>query len=264
MKYFNNILSFFFCLLLGFSCTSPDESPKALVNIFLVDAPAQWDSVVVELRGVEIEFVPSGREGQVESMFLPYEPGNKQVNVSLLVGGDILPISRREFQIGNITKAALRLGENNFLYQGERGYPLRLPNGQTDFSGDLSIRLEPGISYDVIIDFDLEKSIKTTQTDPLAFSFQPTLDIYSGIGLGTVQGSISPTTLQPAIYAIRDSDSLSTHMNASGTYVFRLEPGTYTLFIDPKDEAYVADTLLNVQVTEGQRTTADRVTLSKR
>ncbi|GMQ30047.1 hypothetical protein Aconfl_26900 [Algoriphagus confluentis] len=249
---------------MGFSCTGPDESPKALVNIFLVDAPAQWDSVVVELQGVEIELVISGREGQIETVFLPYEPGNKQVNVSLLVGGDILPISRREFQIGNITKATLRLGTNNLLYLGERAYPLRLPNGQTDFPGDLSISMEPGISYDIIVDFDLEKSIQVTQSDPLTFSFQPTLDIKSGIGQGTVQGSVSPTTLKPAIYAIRDFDSLSTHMNPSGTYVFRLDPGTYSIYVDPKDASYLPDTLQNIQVREGQRTNAERITLSKK
>ncbi|TDQ17148.1 uncharacterized protein DUF4382 [Algoriphagus boseongensis] len=253
-------------IFLGFAiaCTGPDESPKALVNVFLIDAPAQWDSVVVELQGVELEFVPNGREGQVEKVFLPYELADKFVDLSQLVGGVVLPVGRTEINLGNITGAFLKLGPTNTLYQGDKGYPLTLPNGESDYFGKLQIDLQSGVSYDLIVDFDLEKSIRQTSSSPIKFDFNPSISIYSGIGKGDVQGTISPSSLSPAIYLIQGTDSISTHTNTSGTFRFRTEPGNYTIFIDPKNSSYRTDTLLNVEIQEGKLNSLSPITLSKK
>lgn len=242
------------------ACSKPDETPKALVNVFLVDAPATWDSVVVELVGVELDFVPNGRDGQIEKVFLAYELADKQIDLSKLVGGAALPVGRQEFVLGKITGATLNLGTSNFLYQGDKEYPLALPEGETTYSTPVSFDLEPGFSYDVIVDFDLEKSIQSNETNPPTFRFNPTLSIYSAIGKGEIQGIIAPSSLSPAIYAIQEGDSISTQVNSNGTYLFRLSPGLYTLYIDPKNSKY-ADTVLNVKVLEGEKTSLDRITL---
>lgn len=260
MNSLKNLLIFFLGTSLLFSCVKPDETPKALVNVFLVDAPAEWDSVVVELVGVELDFVPNGREGQIEKIFLPYELADKQIDLSQLVGGAALPVGRQELVLGRITGATLRLGTSNFLYQGDKEYPLALPGGETDFSSTISIELNSGLSYDIIVDFDLEKSIKAATGSPPTFQFNPSLHIYSNVGRGQIQGTIAPASLSPAIYAISDGDSISTHVNSSNTYLFRLSPGTYSLYIDPKNSKY-ADTVLNVKVLEGEKTTLDRITL---
>jgi hypothetical protein len=246
------------------SCKEFDNSPKALVNVLLIDAPAQWDSVIVEIQGVELEFVPNGREGEIQKIFLPYEPGDKQVDVSQLVGGTALPVARSEMQLGQITGITLRLGTGNSLYLDEDQYPLELPGSQTDYFQSLNIDLESGISYDLVLDFDLEKSIQVTNPNPLTLDFNPTLSAYSGIGRGDLTGITSPADLRPAIYAIREADSMSTHTNSSGNFLFRLDPGTYTVFIDPKDSLYHPDTLFNVVVETGKITPLDRITLLKK
>lgn len=246
------------------SCTGFDDSPKALVNVLLIDAPAQWDSVIVELQGVELEFVPNGREGEVQKIFLPYEPGDKQVDLSQLVGGTALPVARNEMELGVITGITLRLGPSNFLFLDETSYPLELPEGQTDYFQAIDVDLESGISYDLILDFDLEKSIQVTSSSPLTLDFKPTILAYSGIGKGDLKGTTSPTELKPAVYAIADGDSISTHTNSSGSFLFRLNPGTYTLFIDPKDSRYRTDTIFGVEVKTGEITTLDRITLVKK
>lgn len=249
---------------LSFACTGADESPKSLVNVFIVDAPAQWDSVVVEIQGVELDFVPNGREGQIEKIFFPYELVDKEIDLSQLVGGTSLPVNQQELGLGLITGATLRLGTKNNLYQGDRGYALALPEGETDYSANLRIDLQAGISYDIIVDFDLEKSIQQTSTSPIAFDFNPTIRINTNIGLKEVTGTISPTTLSPVVYAIKGSDSISTHTNASGKFLFRLEPGTYTFYIDPKISTYKADTLLNEVVAADDDTALGTITLSKK
>lgn len=250
--------------LLLLSCKDFDDSPKALVNVLLIDAPAQWDSVIVEIQGVELEFVPDGREGEIQNIFLEYEPGDKEVDVSQLVGGTVLPVARSEMQLGIITGITLRLGSGNSLYLDETRYPLELPEGKTDYFQNLKIDLESGISYDLILDFDLEKSIQVNTSTPLTLDFNPTIKAFSGIGRGDLTGTTSPADLRPVIYAIRDVDSTSTHTNSSGNFLFRLDPGTYTVYIDPKDTRYFSDTLFNVKIETGKATPLDRITLTKK
>jgi hypothetical protein len=246
------------------SCSGGDETPKALVNILLIDAPAQWDSVIVEIQGVELDFVPNGREGTIQKIFLPYEPGDKEVDISRLVGGVALPVARSEMQLGHISGITLRLGTSNALFLDKKRYPLELPGGNTDYAMPLAVELKSGLSYDLILDFDLERSIQTGTSSPLTFKFNPTITAFSGIGRGELFGKISPPTLRPAIYAINGRDSLSTHTNAAGSFWFRLAPGKYTVFIDPKDSRYLADTLFNISVEAGKGIDLQATTLVKK
>lgn len=229
-----------------------------------MDSPAQWDSVIVEIEGVEIDFVQSGRQGETQKLWLPYEPAKKTINLSKLVNGTTLPVSRKEFQIGQITAITLRLGKTHALFQGDNRYELALPSEITDFTKELKVDLEAGISYDLVLDVDLEKSIRVVQQDPLKLSFNPTIYAFSGIGRGQVSGTVFPTELKPAIFAISGKDSVSTHTNSSGGFLFRLQPGFYTLYIDPKDNRYFSDTLFNVEIKSGQPTNLERITLRKK
>ena len=263
MNRFKPLLILFLPILI-WSCKEFDDSPKALVNVLLIDAPAKWDSVIVGIQGVELEFVPNGREGEVQRLFWPYEPGDKLIDISQLVGGTALPVARNEMQLGQITGITLRLGPDNALYLDEDRYQLELPEGNTDYYLPISLDLEQGFSYDLILDFDLEKSIQVTNPDPLTLDFNPTISAYPGIGRGDLTGSTSPTDLQPAIYAIQESDSVSTHTNSSGNFIFRLEPGSYDVFIDPKDSRYNPDTIRGVIIESGKATTIDRITLTKK
>ena len=250
--------------LFGSACEGPDNSPKALVNVLLVDAPAKWDSVVVEIQGVEIDFVQSGRQGETQKIWMPYEPAKKTINLSRLVNGTSLPVSRKEFQLGQITAITLKLGTSHALFQGDTRYPLTLPSDITDYPQNLKVDLEAGISYDLVLDFDLEKSIRVTQASPLKLEFNPTILAYTSIGRSELIGTVFPTDIKPAIYAISGKDSVSTHTTTSGAFLFRLTPGRYTLYIDPKDNRFASDTLFNVEVKADQRTTLDRITLSRR
>lgn len=262
-KITNSLLVLLFSTLI-WSCNDMDSSPKALVNVLLIDAPAQWDSVIVEIQGVELELVVDGREGEIQRIFLPYEPGDKQVDVSRLVGGLALPVARRELPLGILTGITLKLGSGNTLFLNKIGYPLNLPNGETDYSQPIEIDLEAGISYDLILDFDLEKSIQAKSTTPLSFDFNPILLAYSGIGKGELTGTISPTDLRPVVYAISKGDSISTHTDTGGKFLFKLAPGNYTVFIDPKDSRYRTDTIQDIAVAAGKTTTLDRITLPRK
>jgi hypothetical protein len=242
------------------SCQDLDSSPKALVNILLIDAPAKWDSVIVEIQGVELEFVPNNRQGgDVQRIFLPYKLANKQ-----FVGGRALPVARNEMQLGLITGITLRLGTGNSLYLNKDKFPLELPGGKIDYFQSINLDLEQGIAYDIVLDFDLDKSIQVIGSNPQTLKFNPKISAFSGFGKGELTGTTSPAEIRPVIYAIKGTDSLSTHTNSGGNFLFQLEPGNYTVFIDPKDARYNASTILNVTVEQGKKTPLERITLTRK
>ena len=246
------------------ACAVPEEGPKALVNVLLVDAPATWDSVVVEIIGVSLEFVPSGRQGEVQTLDLPYEPADKAINLSQLVNGIALPVARKEVPIGKVTAITLNLGTSHALYQGDKRFPLTLPGGITSFTQAFNLNLEAGISYDLVLDVDLEQSIRVLKESPLELSFTPSIKAYQTLDHGIVSGILSPKELRPVIYAIQGRDSISTHTDAGGGFVLSLPPGQYTVFIDPKDSRYQAETRASILVNAGERTTLAPLNLLRR
>jgi hypothetical protein len=245
------------------SCEPADSDPKALVNVILIDAPAQWDSVFVEVEGVDIEIQVQGRESETQTFFLPYSLGDKVIEVSALVAGQGLLLGRDELPIGKIISATFRIGDSHSLFLDGDRYALPLANsGMTELPIELEMDIEQGIAYDLILDFDLEKSIRVLSETPLTLELDPKLSAVSGIGAGELKGTISPTSLRPALYAIISGDSVSTHVNSSGTFLFRLPAGIYTVYIDPKDERYQAGIIQNVEVISGKSTDLTRITIS--
>ena len=244
------------------SCQSDDSDLKALVNILLVDSPAKWDSVFVEIEGVELQVQVAGRESEVQLFFLPYTLGDKVVEVSELIAGKALLLGRDELPLGKIIGASLKLGTDHALYyEGER---YLLPSKSLGLNPVLlrkTWELQSGISYDLILDFDLEKSIQVNSQTPLSFELKPFVRGFSAIGTGELKGSIAPSTLRPALYALSQTDTLSTHVNSAGSFSLRLPPGKYTFLLDPKDERYKSAIIPDVEIVSGKSTDLAKITI---
>lgn len=250
-------------LFLGFlgACTSADDKPEALLNVVLIDAPPLYDSVFVEIFGVNVTMNVQGRETEEQTFFIEYELGDKQVKVSDYVGGEVLLLGREPLPPGQIIGMELEIGTSNYLWENEDRYNLPLVETATTLIPiDIEMFLESGFSYDVVLDFDLEKSIQTVNPDPLTMTFDPYLHVLLPGDLGEIYGTISQDKLRPAIFAIQDGDSTSTHVNEDMGYYFRLPEGTYDLYFDPKNDGFLADTLLGVEVVAGESQTLDLLT----
>ncbi|MFC5626779.1 DUF4382 domain-containing protein [Algoriphagus winogradskyi] len=222
------------------SCEDPDSSPRSLLNLILVDSPAKWDSVFVEIEGVDIEVLAEGRETQSQTFFLEYKSGDKRIKVSDLVGSTALLLGRSELPIGQIISAKIILGDNHSMFFNEKKYVLALSDPtRNEISLETSIDIEQGISYDILLDLDLEKSIVQVSESPLTYELDPTFTLISGIGTVDISGTLKPTTLYPAIYLSNGEDTISTHTDATGKYYFRVQAGSYNILFDPKDELYL-------------------------
>ena len=248
------------CVLIISSCEDPDANPKALLNLILVDSPAQWDSVFVEIKGVDIKVLVEGREAQTQVFFLEYKSGDKRIKVSELVGGNQLLLGRNELPVGQIINATVLLGDNHSMFLDEKEYDLPLVDGiNVDISLPASLEIDQGISYDIILDLDLEKSIVLATESPLTYELDPTFKLLKGAGIIELSGLLKPITLYPAIYLSNEKDTFSTHVNPSGKYFFRVPKDKYRISMDPKNELY-QDTTFNLDLTADMDSVLDDIT----
>lgn len=246
------------------SCEDPDSKPKALLNVILIDGPAKWDSVYVEIEGVDIEVLVQGRETQSQTFFLEYKSGDKRIKVSELVGGNALLIGRNELPIGQIISAKIILGKDHFMYFDEKKYTLNLSDPlDNEILLITSIDIHQGTSYDIVLDLDLEKSIKQVSESPLSYVLDPYFSLIEGAGVTELSGILKPTTLYGSIFLSDGKDTVSTHTNTSGKYLFRVQEGNYTIYFDPKDELY-QDTTFNINVAAREDTVLNTITFKKK
>ena len=226
-------------LLLALGCAGDDERENGLVNIFLVDAPGDFDQVWVEVLGVEI--TPSN--GEV--VMLDYIPADKMVNVSALVADNALLVGRGRVPVGEIVQMSLILGDEMYVKtQGEReDMQYASPeNRRVDFNPGFN--LLGGVSYDFYIDIDLAQSVSKIGA---AYFFNPVARTFSNINRGTLSGNVRPVEAFPHIYAISEEDTLTTLINQEGNYTFRgLNQGTYEIRIQPRHP--FLDTLFTVPI----------------
>ncbi|MCH7409572.1 DUF4382 domain-containing protein [Belliella sp. DSM 111904] len=254
-------------LLLPFlnSCTSDQERTKSLVNVFLVDAPADIDALWVEVLGVDLQTAAFGDNANGESQYFPYEAGNKRVDIAQLVGDQELLIGRGEVNSGTLQRLTLRLGAEKYVMKNDVRTDLTLNSEQEEgLSIDVDFTLRPGISHDIYIDFDILNSLMQNGTSD--FTFSPKLRAFSKANTGEITGVLRPTGQNAYLYAVQQRDSISTGVNFRGSGGFRFKglEGTYTVFVIPKDNSFLADTIRTVIVQSQQTTDLGNITLRPR
>jgi hypothetical protein len=246
-----------FCIslftLLLMACGDREERVEGLVNVFLIDAPGDFDQVWVEVLGVEVF---PGRNG--DPIFLEYQPADKKVPVNTLLGEESLLVGRGLMPMGNIRQMNLLLGDEIYVIRGGQRYNMqytrpesRKMSFQTDFN------IEGGFSYDYYIDMNLAQSIQRVGND---YFFDPQGRAFSNFNLGNLSGTVLPPEARPFVFAYSATDTLSTLTNAQGVFFFRgLQAGNYQIHIQPRTG--FVDTLLNAPIRVDTLNTIPQVQL---
>lgn len=250
---------------LFFACTNESARNQALINVFLVDAPGDFDAALIEILGVEVS-ISGGRTGEsVQTFFLPNLAGNRQINVSALIGGEQFLIGRDEVPVGQIIEMKLILGENNRVRIDGATEPLRFvsaasqePSIQTNFL------LSAGISHDLIIDFDVQRSVTGQRGND--YFLEPVIRAFSTSNTGIISGTIRPAGQQAVLYAIQNRDTVTSTISnlSSGQFQLRGLSGTYTVGILPFNNELRRDSLVNIVVTPQTATQAGNINLQPR
>jgi len=268
MKARNVLLNLFLLLFLISGCDFNDQPAPltAKVNFHLVDAPAPYDEVWIEVLGIRVKADYEGSAmGEDDDTWeeIMYE-GSKMVNLLDLTGGNRLLLGTDEFAAGEIDQIRLMLGSNNYLMEDGQKTELTTPSAQ---QSGLKIKINEPIraqnTYNLVIDFDAARSIVNAGNSGKAI-LKPVLRAYMEAAQG-IQGRVFPGDAYPVRVSVSGNGTeVNTFVNDAGDYsIMGLTPGTYKLTFTP-NEHYFPQSLTGVVIEEGKITNPSEVQLQPR
>lgn len=140
--------------VLGFvSCKKDTYTEK--ITVKMVDAPASYDSVNVEIVEVQMH---SDAQGWV---LIPTQVGLYNL-LELQNGIDTVLANIPQYPAGHVSQMRLILGNNNYIVTGGTVTPLALSSqDETGLKINLNYDFQANQAYEIMIDFDAASSIVT-------------------------------------------------------------------------------------------------------
>lgn len=259
--------------LLGLaSCSkSNDATNTSKLEVRLIDAPGDFQSVVLDVRQIEVHLKDEGNpDGWKMLNFSP-----QAINLLDYVNGRSALLVSDDFAPGDLKEIRLILGPDSYVI-GRDGlrYDLKTPSGQT--SG-VKLKLEKATlkqreTFQLLLDFDVAKSIvergnwKPGNEKKERYLLKPVIRVVAQDLRGGISGTVSPAAARPQILAIRSSilgpDTVSTSADASGAYqIGGLPAGTYRVEYFPSTTAPMGQPAYRNVVRTGVTVVNDQVTL---
>jgi len=241
-----SIVSFFaLAALLFASCTSDDRSAR--LQVWLTDAPGDYEAVNVDIQGVEIH----AQGGNPGNGWQSLEVNKGVYNLLELTNGLDTLLGAIELPAGRVSQVRLVLGDNNSVKVGGQTFDLATPSGQqSGLKVNVQQELLEGITYKILLDFDAAKSVVTTGNG--GYLLKPVIRSVTEATSGAIKGVVDPAASSPAIFAIADADTVaSTFSDDAGNFLLKgISPGTYSIHFAPAN-GYQSKVVNNVAATLG-------------
>ncbi len=234
----------------SFFLSACNDEKNARLEVRLTDAPGDYEEVNIDIQGVEIH--SNGGNQSNGWMSLNVMPGVYSL-LELTNGLDTL-LGTIELPAGKISQIRLVLGDNNTIKVDGETKDLSTPSAQqSGLKLNLHADLQEGITYKILLDFDVARSIVNKGTGN--YSLKPVIRAISEATSGAIKGSVSKPESTPAVYAIIGLDTLGTSFaDATGKFLIKgLAAGTYIVSFAPAT-GYVIANKTDVGVTIGNVT----------
>jgi len=237
-----------------------DDEKNARLQVWLTDAPGDYDEVNIDIQGVEVH----SEENDNGQGWKALDVNGGVYNLLELTNGLDTLLGEMELPAGKISQVRLVLGDNNTLKIGDDVHDLGTPSAmQSGLKLQVHETLTEGITYKILLDFDVARSIVTTGAG--GYKLKPVIRAITEAQDGAIKGTVDPKESTPAIYAILNDDTLGTSFTdtTSGQFLIRgLPAGTYRLLFSPNSE-YVATEKTGVEVQIGNVTDVGVVTIEQ-
>ena len=251
--------------------TSDDPSATAAkLEVRLTDAPGNFNSVVLDVRQIEVHLKEEGNpDGWQTLSFTP-----QTVNVLDYVNGKSALLVNTDFAPGDLKEIRLILGPNSYVVGTDgQQYDLKTPSGQT--SGVKlkldKVTLKQRETFQLLLDFDVAKSVvergnwKASNDKKERYLLKPVIRVVAQDLKGGLRGTVSPAAARPQVLAIRSSivgpDTVSTFADASGAFQLGALPaGAYQVQFFPTGTAPTGQPAYKYVVRTGVTVTNDQVT----
>lgn len=259
-------------MLFAVSCSNDDETPNggnARVNFYLVDAPGDFDEVWIEILAIRVKADsdhsmgnPNMNDDDNTWIEIPYDESSRYVNLLDLTGENSLLLGTEDFPEGEIDQLRLILGDDNYVVKDGARSELTTPSAQqSGLKIKVSEEIQSGMSYNLIIDFDVAKSIVVAGNSGNII-LKPVLRAYVEEAASGIKGQVFPAGAQPvAVNAQKGDDVYNTSVDENGNFrILGIDDGVYVLTFTP-NEGYQTLVIDNVLVEEGVVKTLDPITL---
>lgn len=256
-------IGLFFGLVAG---CSDSDSPTAGDNlagegrmqIFLIDAPGDYDAVNVEVIEVRIH---RGDEDTL-SGWHTLSTDTTYVNLLDLTDGNFAVLADSTLPSGHYTQVRLILGENNTVVVDSVSHDLEIPSSsQSGLKLNHGFDIEDGTIYSVTLDFDADRSIHRTGSGQ--YKMKPVIRLIVNALSGSLMGMVEPVDARARIMAISEVDTAIAYADTlTGHFLFpMLTEGLYDLEISATAGSFQDIVLNGVMVTAGQETDLGTVVL---
>ncbi len=259
MKYIllNGLVITLIILLTG--CDLSNNKDTGTFQVFLTDAPANYESVFIDIREVQIHQSNSANEQDDGWITVHQEP--MIVDLLDLTNGNYEILGDIELEPGRYSQLRLILGDQNELVIDGESYPLTTPSAQqSGLKLQINADVESGSVYTLLLDFDASKSvIKAGASDK--YILKPVIIGSRLEQTGQIAGSVEPAVALPWVYAISGSDTLrSTKADSDGDFLLiGLTNQSYRLSFIPTHENYAPVSLESIEVKDSETTQIDTV-----
>ncbi len=255
MNFLYKLLLFSLTVILFAGCDLSGSDETGTLRVILTDAPANAESVFVDIREVRIHRSSDAQDGESGWITIHNEP--LIVDLLELTNGNYEVLGEAELETGRYTQLRFILGDQNeMVIDGER-IPLNTPSAQqSGLKLQLNTEIVSGQTYTLLLDFDASKSIVKAGQSGI-YNLKPVIRTARLEESGAIQGNYEPLDAAPWVYAIAGSDTLrSTLANAeTGEFLLiGLTPGSYNLVAEPSNDEYSKVTIPGVQVQASDTT----------
>jgi len=228
MKKINFILSLIAFVFVLSSCKkdSSTNNPKYSYAVRMTDSPGPYKAVYIDLQAVEL----TGSGGK--TIILNTIPGIYNL-VDLANGKDTL-IAFADLKDATVQQIRLILGPNNSVVVGNDTYPLSTPSAeQSGLKLQVHQTLQAGILYQVLLDFDANKSI--VEEGNGKYKLKPVIRTIETAISGALIGVITPTGVLAAVTATSSTGlTYSSNVTTNGSFmIMGLPAETYSVTVTP-------------------------------
>jgi hypothetical protein len=260
MRYVTTLILGLSLLMANFSSCDKEATEPSVKNgniiVHLTDAPVDFDAVNITFSEISVhldsEWVTIDMESDSTVNLLDWTNGK-----SMILGQDEVPA-------GHYTQVRLKIKAAEIIVDNET-FPLDVPSGaQTGLKLGFNFTVDPGSTYELVLDFNVNKSIVTTgpMKDPKGYKLKPQIRVISKAVSGSISGMVTNPGDQPTAYAIQGSDTTTSTLVdiSSGYFILSYLPdGSYTVAIEDMTEKSGVKT--DVGVVAGQNNDIGEVTL---
>lgn len=222
-------------------------SQTGRLRVGLTDAPAAFKAVNVTFAELS---------AHLDGSWVTVR-GDQSTTVNLLEwnNGKAILIGAADVPAGRYTQVRLKVQSAEVVTMDGQVHQVTIPSGdQTGLKLVSEFDVSEGSTYEVVLDFDVQKSIVTTGPpgSPKTYRLRPTIRVAPVALTGSISGTVAGAQHMPVAFAIAGSDTVTSTPVDAGSGSFRLaflSAGNYTVAVaDTTGRSY---TKSNVAVTVG-------------